>query len=304
MPWLSHFQRPEPFLGQETAAPWFFRLADRLLNGCRLVVGARAHRISEVEVYYHAAGHADPYSHRQPLQHQCGPWYFHRSHGSYRNGSFKGLDFSFGDGSAFAGILIRTLEKPDGDLIDGPSLCVDYLLEATGAGTVAALDRAIGGRLAWEPGNPLFLEETRALEPRPIYRTGRVGLTLKRFREHPDMPDFVLRPYRFLTQPRRIAKGKLLLVLALHVQGQSLEQIQQLTGCPRGAIQRYLADFKAGQREVDFAALVGKDLSPSELARLHGVWQARFGMDSSLLPRLGGTLEYRLQPVFGRQKTG
>jgi hypothetical protein len=282
MSWPSLFQRPEPFLGDETAAVWFPRLADRLLNGCQLVIGTKAHRLTEVEVYYHGPGHADPFSHREPVTQQCGRWYFHRSSGTYRSGSFKGLDLAFGDRSAFAGILIRSLEKPNGDLIDGPSLCVDYLLDATGASSVPALDKAIAGRLAWESGNPLFLRATSDLEKRPVNRSGRIGLTLKRARGHAEMPRFVLRPYRFLTEPKRIRKGKLLLVLALHAQGQSIQEIQQVTGCALGAIERYLAEFAAGQEQPDFAPFFGKDLSPADLARLHGVWYARFGTVPSL----------------------
>jgi hypothetical protein len=277
MSWPSLFQRPEPFLGDETAAPWFARLADRLLNGCQLLIGTRAHRLAEVEIYYHGPGHADPFSHREPVTQQCGRWYFHRSSGTYRSGSFKGLDLAFGDRSAFAGILIRGLEKPNGDLIDGPSLCVDYLLDATGAASVPALDRAIAGRLAWESGNPLILQAASDIEQRSVFRSGRIGLTLKRARIHAEMPHYVLRPYRFLTQPKRIRKGKLLLVLALHAQGHSLQEIQQITGGARGAIERYLADFAAGQNQADFAPFIGKDLSPSDLGRLHGVWYANFG---------------------------
>jgi hypothetical protein len=277
MPWSSLFQRPEPFLGDETTSAWFPRLADRLLNGCELILGTRAHRFTEVEVYYHGPGHADPFTHRDPVQQQLGRWYFHRSNGTYRSGSFKGVDLAFGDSSAFAGVLIRGLEKPNGDLVDGPSLCVDYLLDATGAGTVAALDKAIAGRLGWESGNPLLLRQTSEIEQRPLFRSGRIGLTLKRARGHAEMPRFVLRAYRFLTQPKRISKGRLLLVLALHAQGESPQQIQQTTGCTRGAIDRYIADFEAGSKQVDFAPFVGKDLTPADLARLHGVWHASFG---------------------------
>jgi len=281
MSWPSLFQRPEPFLGEETAAPWFARLADRLLNRSQLLIGTKVLRLTEVEVYYHGPSHTDPFSHREPVTQQCGRWYFHRSSGTYRSGSFKGLDLAFGDRTAYAGILIRGLEKPNGDLIDGPSLCVDYLLSVTGTATVPALDKAIGSRLAWESGNPLFLQTTTAIGQRSVFRSGRIGLTLKRARGHADMPRFVLRPYRFLTQPKNIRKGKLLLVLALHAQGHSLQEIRQTTGCTPAAIERYLEDFAAGQNQADFAPFIGKDLSPSDLGRLHGVWYANFGTVSS-----------------------
>jgi hypothetical protein len=141
---------------------------------------------------------------------------------------------------------------------------------------VATLDKAIAGRLAWEPGNPLRLEET-ALEPRTVYRSARVGLSLKRSRKAAEPPRFVLRPYRFLTEPRRTAKGKLHVVLALHGRGLAAEEIHKLTGCPLKTVQRYIADFEAGRLEPDFGAYYGKDLGPKDLSRLHGVWHEQHG---------------------------
>lgn len=274
MSWWSVLLRPAPLVSDETAVKWFPELADQLLNRCRLVVAGTAHRLTEVEVYYHGEGHREPFSHREPIQRQSGPWYFHRSHGSYRSGSFKGLDLSFGDDTAFGGILIRGLEKPDGTLIDGPSLCVDYLLHAVGASSVADLDRAIGKRLAWQADNPLYLQAAE-IEQRPVYRSPRIGLTLKRGADSIERRRFVLRDYRFLTQPARISKGRVLLVLALHAQGVAPEEIQRLTGCSRSTIDRYIAGFESGQREGDFNRYGGRNLTTLELAGLYGVWHAR-----------------------------
>jgi len=156
--WVGLFRKPKDETDVKAADGWFGRIAERLLNGSRLHVGGRPHRFAEVEFYYHGPHHLDPFTHRDPVQLECGRWYFHKTRGVYRGGSFKGIDLSFGDGVAHGGVLIRSLEKPDGSLIDGPSLLVDHLLDATGAGDVASLDRAINRRVAWEPGNPLYLE--------------------------------------------------------------------------------------------------------------------------------------------------
>ncbi len=281
--WLTLFQRPDPFLGEETAAEWFLSMTERLLNGSQLLVGGKAHRFTEVEVYYNGEGHADPYAHCDPIQLHCGRWYFHRTNGVYRSGSFKGFDLAFGDGRNYGGILIRGLEKPNGELVDGPSLCVDYLLDATAAETVARLDKAIGTRVAWEAGNSLLLCEAEGLEQRPVCRSARVGITLKRRRGNKDMERFVLKPYRYLSQPRKIAKGKSLLVLALHAQGKPADEIQTITGCNRSTVERYIADFQAGQETPDFTPFNGKDLSPADLCRLHGVWYTRHMPKSATL---------------------
>jgi hypothetical protein len=254
---------------------WFTAIAGRMLSGSRIVAGGKLHRIVEIEFYWFAAGHTDPFSHRHPLQKQLGRWYFHRTGNSYRNGSFKGLDLTISDGTGFGGMLVRSIEKPDGQLVDGPSLCVDYLLTKSGFQTVPELDEEIGSKVSWDPDNPLLLQTEKPGPARTIFRTARIGLSLKK--GNPDVPRYILRPYRFLTEPRRIRKGKLHLVLALHVQGVSPDQIRQTTGSPLRSVQRCIDDFEVGREENDLAAYVGIDLGPRELSRLHGLWQRRFG---------------------------
>jgi hypothetical protein len=271
--WVSLFRRPED-PGDLDA--WFTRIADRLLNGSRLVAGQQAYRLVEIEFYYWSDAHPDPFTHRDPIQYQIGQWYFHRSRGVYRSGSFKGVDLTFGDPTSSGGILFRGLETPDGTLIDGPSLCVDHLLDATGAEDVPTLDRTIASRLAWDEKNPLLLRRTEKSEDRPIYRSARVGLFLKRIGSRAESTRFVMRPYRYLTEPRRTKKGKLHIVLALHARGESIDDIRRLTNCPRHTIERYVADFEAGRKEADFTPYFGLDLGPRQLCRLYGVWWAHF----------------------------
>ncbi len=262
---------------REPVDDWFTRMAERLLNGSRLVVARRPLRLVEIEFYYWSKTHPDPFTHRDPIQFDIGHWYFHRTHGVYRGGSFKGLDLTFGHGDASGGILIRGMETPEGGLIDGPSLCVDHLLDATGAATVAELDRAIDKRLAWEDKNPLRLEAMDEREKRPLFRSPRVGLMLRKVAARTEATRFVMRPYRYLTEPRRTKKGKLHLVLALHAQGIDPSEIQRLTNCPRRTIERYIVYFERGRKEADFAPYFGIDLGPAELCKLYGVWFAHWG---------------------------
>jgi 3-methyladenine DNA glycosylase Mpg len=276
--WPALLRKPDT-PGEDAIDRWFRRIAGRLLNGARLVVAGQAFRFVEVEFYYHAGGHPDPFTHRDPLQKTCGRWYFHRTRGVYRGGSFKGFDLTFGDESAFGGVLVRGLEAPDGTLIDGPCLCVDRLLVRTKKGDVASLDAAIAGRPSWDPESPLFLRWQDGGEEREVYRSARVGLSLKRGVASAEPPRFLLRPYRFLNEPRRTAKGKLLLVLALHARGRSAEDIRALTGCPAGTIRRYIADFEAGRAQASFDAYRGRDLGPADLCRLHGTWHAIHGSE-------------------------
>jgi hypothetical protein len=191
--WEDLLTRPDSFADGPAADAWLAAIATRLLTGARLLVGGEPHRFTEVEAYYHGPGHLDPFTHRDPVQLERGRWYFHRTRGEYRGGSFKGLDLAFGDGSAFAGFLIRGIEAADGTLIDGPSLTVDRLLDRTGASSVAQLDGKIGGRPAWEASLPLVLEWSDG-PPRAAERSARVGLSLKRHRPGSPAASFLLRP--------------------------------------------------------------------------------------------------------------
>jgi 3-methyladenine DNA glycosylase Mpg len=217
---------------------WFSRIAERLLNHSHLVVAARPHRITEVEAYYHSAAHPDPFAHRHPVQRNPGRWYFHRVGQSYRGGTFKGLDLSFGDANSHGGFLIRGLETPDCELVDGPSLCVEHLLKLTRRATVAKLDQSIGERLAWDATSPIRIERS-PMEPAAVYRSARIGLTLKKATSDTWHRPFIGRLYRYLTEPRRIGKGRHLLALALAAQGKSADEIQQLTGSPLASIRRW-----------------------------------------------------------------
>jgi hypothetical protein len=257
---------------------WFDAVARRLLCGCRLMVGSEPHRFTEVEFYYHGRAHLDMFTHRDPIQKGTGLWYFHRTAGVYRGGSFKGLDLTFGGKDAFGGVLIRGIEAEDGPtLIDGPSLSVDHLLARTEAADVATLDAAIEARPCWDPDNPLHLEWLPALADRPLLKTARVGLSLKRLRKSEAPPRFILRRYRYLSEPRRISKGKLHMALALYADGKTPAEIREVTGGTKGAVDRYIADFEEGKRESDFTPYFGIELGPKELARLHGLWLAKFG---------------------------
>jgi 3-methyladenine DNA glycosylase Mpg len=276
--WQSLLMEPDGLEDDDTLTAWFDAIAGRLLCGCRLMAAGTAYRLTEVEMYYHGGTHLDPFSHRDPMQKNTGLWYFHRTHGVYRSGSFKGVDLTFGGGEAFGGILIRGIETEDGTLVDGPSLCVDYLLTRTGKTSVALLDEAIEGRATWDPDNPLHLQWQSETVDRAILKTARVGLSLKRARKS-DLPTrFLMRPYRYLSEPRRIGKGKLHMVLALHAQGVPSTEIRDRTGCPKGAIERWTADYREGARESDFTPYFGIDLGPRELAQLHGLWDTRYGM--------------------------
>jgi len=126
-----------------------------------------------------------------------------------------------------------------------------------------------------------FLAGLSPSEAVVVHTSARVGLSLKRTSNRNDMTRFVVRPYRYLSEPRRISKGKQHLVLALHARGLEADAIRELTGSPKASIERYIADFKEGQAEPDFSRYFGLEIGPRDLCRLHGLWYAKYGPGAS-----------------------
>jgi hypothetical protein len=268
-PWSESFRKPRG-LSDASAGRWFARIADLLLNRTSWVIGGVPHRITECEFYYRGPALDDPFTHGDPIQSHPGRWYFHRTAGIYRGGSFKGIDITFGDGTAKGGILIRGADMADRTLVDGPSLLVDHLLRLCGAASVAALDELIARRLAWDRSNPLHFEKSPTGD-RGVLTCARVGLSLRRARPGSKMPAYLTRHYRFLTEPARIAKGKPHMVMGLHRLGRKPEEIRQVTNTPARSIAMYVAEYENGRRAGRFEDYFGREIGPRDLCRLHGI---------------------------------
>ena len=212
-----------------------------LLLARRLIVGNESLRIVEVERYRHSADDPDPYPHKHPLQLTSGLWAFHRVGSGYRGGTYKGLDLTCGDGTAFGGLLLRAVEDQTGRRTDGPSRVVDRLLTMTGTKSVAELDRRIDSRPADDLDNPLGLLRVSAVF-QPVYHTARVGLTFAD--EH---LRYWARPERFLINPRRTRTGRPQLIVGLFTGGMTASEIVAATGSPAKSVTAYLAAFVRGR---------------------------------------------------------
>ncbi|MBY0460250.1 MAG: hypothetical protein K2V38_23285 [Gemmataceae bacterium] len=270
-------RKPAGATADEHFAPWFTELADRLMNRCDFVVAGDRYRFAELETYYSGGPHNDLFAHRDPVQLEDGRWYFHRTRGEYRGGSFKGLDLAFGDGTAYFGILIRTIVALNGPMLDGPCVMVDHLLAKTKAASVAVLDGVINQRKVWDVSSPIHIVEAADPRTAAVYACSRVGLSLKKAKGKPDAPKFVGRPYRYLTEPQEISKGRPHLILALHRTGHDAAAIQALTGVARKTIERYIADFKLGEAVADFEGYIGQEMGTPDLCKLLGTWHSRYG---------------------------
>lgn len=278
MPPLSELStKPATATAEEHFLPWFAAVAQRLMNEADFVVAGERYRFAELEMYYSGWGHSDLFAHRDPVQLEDGRWYFHRTRGEYRGGSFKGLDLALGDGASFFGILIRTVVAADGTMLDGPCVTVDHILAKTKTASVAALDGVINGRSIWDTTSPLHIVDAEKPRGAAVWSCSRVGLSLKKAKGKADAPKFVARPYRFLTDPSGISKGKPHLVLALHRAGRKPEEIRDIIDMPLKTILRYIADFDAGAKVESFDGYIGQDLGTADLCKMLGTWHAKYG---------------------------
>ena len=106
-------------------------IARSLLTKYVLVVGDKEYRLAEIEFYINSDVHNDKYTHGDLNQKQFAKWYFHRyPNGSYKSGTYKGLDITMGDPDTYFGILIRSIYCAEtNEFIDGPCKTVNKILE-------------------------------------------------------------------------------------------------------------------------------------------------------------------------------
>lgn len=257
--------------GEAAYLPAFRRLAALLLGGATWFIGGQAHRFTEIELYWNGPAHPDTFTHGDPMQRELGRWYFHRSGATYRGGTYKGLDLAIGRDDVHAGILIRGAERiSDGSLgmlVDGPSMVVDHILATTGHRTIDALVSAFDRSVDLAPGSPLYVSIEDPPREIEVAESPRIGLTLKRgilgARAR-----FVARPYRFLSEPARIKKGRAHTVIGLHRQGVAVAEIARRTGSSLTQVEKYVAQYQAGAGQ-DPQTFV-RDLNADETCGLFG----------------------------------
>lgn len=164
---------------------------------CRTPTGDHFLRPVEVELYLHNSEHPDPYVHRDEEQLTNMSWYFHRfKNGTYKAGTFKGLDLTLGDGkSTYCGILIRSIAVTAADgstsIIEGPCKTVDYIL---GLYEVKSIQELVGSQAPFSAlkNDRHFVIVGVPKWEAPIMAGPRICLSQK-------YPDYVNAPYRFVT---------------------------------------------------------------------------------------------------------
>lgn len=243
-------------------------VADLVLRRTAWMIANKPHRFTEVEFYVTNAAHNDPFTHGDEMQREFARWYHHRTGSEYRGGTYKGLDLTFGDEHTYAGMLIRGIESTDSPatLLDGPCVCVDHLLSLVGHTSVPSFVDSYDRDADEKPSSPSYLRVTEARD-QPLFRSARVGLSLKRGATASRVK-FIGAPYRFLTEPARIKKGRVPLVCAMHARGESAAAIAASTGTTLARVQKYIAQYELG-RSRDPEEYRG-DLGTNELCQMFG----------------------------------
>lgn len=172
----------------------FAKIATGIFSRTILKVRSKSYRIMEIEFYYYSKGHPDIFAHRDETQRKRGHWYFHKKEGSY-----KGLDVTFGDGTYYGGILLRAIENLDNGLYtEGPSKLVDEILR---------LHEHKKVRILLKDKLDLFLEIKNKAHTsiKGIYKGKRIGL-------RPKAQDsdgiFINKEYRFCADITKVKKNR------------------------------------------------------------------------------------------------
>jgi len=191
--------------------------ANVILNHAVLKVNSQNLQITEVEFYYQTSLndiHNDPYVHGDDHQLTTECFYFHRQNGkSYKGGTFKGLDITFGNGrDTYGGILIRAVIFGN-EYIEGPCKVVDKILELSKCDSINKL--VDGSSVPLSINNKdqiMYIEYLEKGREDMMFSGPRVGLSLPKSRFDAKL-NYILRPLRFTTYPNKTTKYRNLLAM-------------------------------------------------------------------------------------------
>lgn len=186
----------------------FEDIANQLLNESYLKINNIKYRLIEIEFYLRNHQHPDMYVHANAEQLLAYKYYFHKfATGTYKAGTFKGMDIVFGDADSntYFGILIRAILNTETDvLIEGPCNVVNHILNAYEYNAIMDLTKNKSVRIR-KNSNDFVLKSTSKFDLECMYRGPRIGLSGDK--------KYVTDPYRYCILQNRIKKQKTKLLL-------------------------------------------------------------------------------------------
>jgi 3-methyladenine DNA glycosylase Mpg len=179
------------------------KIAQALLTRYVLVVNDIEYQLAEIEFYVKSVDHNDQYTHGDANQKKFGKWYFHRyGNGSYKAGTYKGLDLTLGDGTTYFGVLIRSIyDNVNKEMIEGPCRTVNRILELNGCQDVAEYMQNKKDPLSARSTKNFYLMRKAKPFDETLYIGPRIGLSDK----YPEWRDV---NYRYVSKINLIKKER------------------------------------------------------------------------------------------------
>jgi TusA-related sulfurtransferase len=155
----------------------------------------------------------------------------------------------------------------DGKIIDGPCLSVNHILSLNGTDNIP--DFVKGFDFNATAKSKLYIKPKEDMPKRELVKSARVGLAMKKKEESQTL--YVMKPYRYISLPAKIKKGKIHMCLALHIEGKTTQQIQKITGAKIDSINGWIKLFNQGAKKKvkDF---LGVTLDNDQIAQTIGAW--------------------------------
>lgn len=180
-------------------------IADIILNKLVLRAGGKKFRICEIEMYLKNQAHNDKYVHSNQDQKSYGKFYFHKYwNGTFKSGTWKGLDIVLGNDNKYFGILIRSIMDLDtNEFIEGPCKSVNKILEQFNCTDVAQLfnNEFAGIDQISMTNEKINLAKDNTLTKLDMFKGPRIGLSDK-------YPDYQNLLYRYATNITKIKKNR------------------------------------------------------------------------------------------------
>jgi hypothetical protein len=180
----------------------FDYVSQLLLNETYLIINKLKFRICEIEFYLYSKDHKDKYVHCCQDQLEYGKFYFHKfANGTYKNGTFKGMDITLGTNNNYCGILIRSMYDITNKIfISGPCNCVNKILELY---EIKSINEFANNSLlnVLNNNHNFVLKNRYKYTYLPLYYGPRIGLSDK-------YEDFQFKKYRYIISIKHVKKNK------------------------------------------------------------------------------------------------
>ena len=272
----------------------FNKMAHDILNKRILIINGKPHRICEVEFYLYSADHIDPFTHRDKDQSVPNNWYFHKKNGTYKCGTFKGLDMTFRpivvtynkNIGIFGGMLIRSISilnkyGQETDFIEGPCRVVDYILTSCNMPKIKDFVENYGVKI--QDNNGLTLidvpDEMKLYKLEAIYNSPRVGLTLKNQQDIGLRQKYIMQNYRYVIYPWKYKKNRKLIACQLMEQGWSSEDILNTMNMKPKQVHELEIEYE-NNKDNDIYEFSKKNLKVGDIVSLMSTCNKKYQMSN------------------------